>query len=180
MLKVRVGQNLLHSVAARLALSLRWEGCRLFRREKRQGAAVVHCPKHSHFRKLFLCKVQFRWAPFWIGGCLPSWAARWLDRSGLAEGVRGAHWGEERRAWVLQTLDWARRGPLGSPLGRHTRGALRRPQGLIVASHKRGGNHSGGQHKLLEHHGTEVFVYKQVKEIGRSLPTWLLGMLSSC
>ena len=58
---------------------------------------------------------------------------------------------------------------MGAPLGCHTRGALRRPQGLIVASHKRGGNHSGGQHKLLEHHGTVVFVYKHVKGEGEKL-----------
>ena len=67
---------------------------------------------------------------------------------------------------MLQTLDWARRGPLGAPLGCHSRGALRRPKGLIVAlSHKRGGrNHSGEQHKLLEHHGTVMFEHVKEKE----------------
>ena len=42
--------KLLHSVAARLALSLGGEGGGLFGREERQGAAVVHCPNHFHFK----------------------------------------------------------------------------------------------------------------------------------
>jgi hypothetical protein len=32
-----------------------------------------------------------------------------------------------------------------------------------VASHKRDSNHSGGQHRLLEHHGIVVFIFEHVK-----------------
>ena len=46
---------------------------------------------------------------------------------------------------------------MGAPLASQTRGGPEAPPRTYC------GNHSGGQHKLLEHHGIVVFVFEHLK-----------------